>query len=121
MPVSYRIDPDAEMVYSDGSGCITDAEILSHQNAVRSDPLFKPHFRQLFDLRAVTSVEISAEMIHQLARTNPFAPGSRRAAVAADPVVFGLVRMFEMLTDKGLEGVGTFTDMDAARRWLALD
>jgi hypothetical protein len=121
MPVSYRIDAEAEIVFSEGSGCVTDAEALDHQDRLRADPNFRPHFRQLIDLRDMTKVEVSADTVLQLGERNPFGQGARRAAVVTDRFAYALLRMFQIFTQRSLDQFHIFDHIDAAREWLGLD
>jgi hypothetical protein len=119
MPSSYRIDADAEIVFSDHHGCLNNDDLLAHLNELRADPNFKPHFRQLADFHLVTRTEVTVDMVRYLATRNPFSAGARRAGVADGQLLYGLLRMFEMLA-AGNE-VQVFTDLGAARKWLGLD
>jgi hypothetical protein len=121
MPHEYRIDPEKEIVFSHGRGCLTDEDLIDHQNRLRADPLFKPHFRQLADFRAVTRVEVKSDTIRRIARANPFGRGARRAAVVDTALKYGFVRMFEILTDEDLHEIRICADMAEARTWLGLD
>jgi hypothetical protein len=121
MPSSYRIDADAKIVFSDHHGCLTDGDLLEHLDGLCADRTFESHFRQLADFRGVTSSEVTVEMVRHLATRNPFGAGARRAGVAESLTLFGLLRMFEMLTERSANEVEVFTDFDAARKWLGLD
>jgi hypothetical protein len=121
MPVTYHIDLGREIVFSTATGRVTDAELWAHQDQLRADPRFRPHFRQLFEVRAVDQVEVTVEGVRRLAARNPFGAGAKRAAVADHAVVFGLARMFELLTDRTPDEMQVFTDMTEARQWLELD
>jgi hypothetical protein len=122
MPVTMRIDTNAETVFSDYSGCVTDADVLDHQNRLRADPNFRPHFRQLWDLRAVTQADISPDTIRTLAANNPFGQGCRRAAIVQNATaVNNVIRLFMFLHKHSSNEFQIFFDADAARTWLGLD
>jgi hypothetical protein len=121
MPATYRIDPDREIVFSIYSGHLTDVDVLGHQDRLRADGLFQPHFRQLFDSLNVETVEVGVETIRKLAQGNPFGTGARRAMVTDNALIFGYTRMFEILV--GLDRpdeFDLFSDMAEARSWLGL-
>jgi hypothetical protein len=120
MPATYRIDTNAEIVFSTASGVVTDTEILAHQDSLRVDPNFRPHFRQLLDFRAVTKVDATPATVRQLAENNPFGQGARRAAVVERAVVFQDIRTF-LRFNRNPDEFQIFFNMDSARKWLALD
>ena len=121
MPGAFEIDTANEIVFGHVTGNLVEAELFTLQDALRSDPAFKPHFRQLIDFTAVTEADVSTEAVRRLAIGNPFGPGARRAFVAPLPLVFGLARMFEMLIEQGRDEVQVFRELPEARRWLGLD
>jgi hypothetical protein len=52
----------------------------------------------VFDLSAVTSFDVSAEIIRELAKSAPVVPDPSRSRciVAPSPKIFGMMRMFEI-------------------------
>jgi hypothetical protein len=122
MPATYHIDRERQIVFSTGSGILTDADAIAHQERLRADPLFQPHFRQLLDSRGVEQFELTTECIRRLAERNPFGTGAKRAFVADRAIMYGFARMFEMLTDgRTQDEFRVFTDMVEALAWLGLD
>jgi len=53
-----------------------------------------------------------------MAKLNPFGPGARRAVVVTNDVVFGMARMYQILTDESSDELQIFRNMDDALRWL---
>jgi hypothetical protein len=121
VPAEYRIDVELGVVFSYASGCLTDAELLEHQRHLRRDPVFRPDLNQLFDFRTVTDVQVTAVGIRTLAARSPFGSGARRAFVVASHAMYGMMRMFEILTDKRPDELRVlFQDVESARAWLGL-
>ncbi len=120
MPADYRIDVPSGCVFSRANGVLTDAEILAHQARLTADPLFAPGMDQLLDFRDLEGVEVGTETVRRLVAGNPFGEGSRRAAIAANPLVYGLARMFQTLSDETPDTFKIFESADAAREWLGL-
>ncbi len=119
MPVTYRIDVAAGIVYSEAHGRVTDDDLVDHQSRLQSDPDFRPDLRQLFDFRGVEAVEVTTHGIRRLAERQRFGPGSKRAFVTSREVVYGLARMYQAMTDPAPGLVEIFRDdMDQARKWL---
>jgi len=121
MPATYEIDEAREIVFSRATGQVTEAELFAHQDALRSDPRFRPHFRQLYDCSEATEAEVSAEVMRRLAKETPFAPVARRALVSPHSMGYGLMRMFQVLADPHLHNIQVFREMEEARLWLGLD
>lgn len=121
MPAEYKIDKALGIVFSLAYGTINDDEAYSHQDKLRKDHDFDPSFSQLADFTKVTLVDLSADAIHHLAERNPFGLGSKRAFVAPMNLMYGLARMFQMLTDDHPDELTVFRDMQEARKYLSLD
>jgi len=75
---------------------------------------------QLADFSKVTKVYLSTDAIHHLAERNPFGLGSKRAFVAPVDLLYGLVRMFQILTDNHPDELTVFRDIHEARKYLSL-
>jgi hypothetical protein len=118
MPGAYTINLALSLVLSRGWGVVTDRELLAHVRALTADPRFAPHFHQLADLRDVTDFEVTASTIREMAKLNRFGAGARRALVITSDEVFGMVRMYQLLTDESPDELKIFRKMDDALRWL---
>jgi hypothetical protein len=96
MPCVYRIDAEQRLVVSTASGHVTFEEAITHQDRLKNDPHFLSKFDQLLDATLVTKLEISTEEAKILAKGSLFfAPSSRRAWIAPNPVIFGIGRLIE--------------------------
>jgi len=121
MPAEYKIDKVLGIVFSLAHGTLSDDEAYSHQDKLRNDPDFDPSFSQLADFTKVAKVDLSTDGIHHLARRNPFGGGSKRAFVAPMDLMYGLARMFQILTDDHPDELTVFRDMQEARKYLSLE
>ena len=121
MPASYTIDATRGLVLSNGSGILTGDEMRGHQERLKVDPDFRPDLNQLIDFTGVDQVTISPQEIPQLAYNNPFREGSRRAIVVAQPFHYGLVRIFQAMTEAHGSEIEIFHEVAEARRWLGLE
>ncbi len=100
---------------STGSGVLTMAEAMAHQNNLRKHPDFDPSFSQLVDLSNVTKVELSHTDMMLFAQASIFSPNSRRAFLVSGDTAYGLARMFAILRDNaGEKGIQVFRDLDSA-------
>lgn len=127
MPSDYTIDQDERLVRVTGDGPLSDADLLEQRVRIRDDPAFHPGYSFLVDLRAVTEVLLSAQVVARLARDPLSAPGARRAIVVPPaepgastphPLAFGLGRVFQSIAALRGEDVEVFTDLGRAVAWL---
>lgn len=122
MPAEYTIDKAQKMVFSKAYGVFTDQEVYAHQDKLRNDPDFNPSFSQLVDCTNVTNADaLSTDAMYELADRNPFGAGSHRAFVAPKKLLYGLFRMFQILTDDYPDELIVFKDLTEARRYLKLE
>ena len=77
-------------------------------------------FDLVVDLRSVSAVRVTSDEVRALAsRCGGEAVARRVAIVAESDVIFGLARMFAMLSEQVLPGVVVFRRMDLALEHLA--
>jgi hypothetical protein len=119
MAAFYKIDKERRLVMSTGTGVLTLADLLAHQEKLLADTDFSPDFSQLWDLTHVTEVELTSKDVHRLAQRSIFSPDSRRAILASRDLVFGLARTFEIYRDiLGENGIRVFRNLDDALEWV---
>jgi hypothetical protein len=123
MSYSYVVSKKERVVISSGSGCVTWSEIKESQDQIKTDPNFDPRFNQLVDLRRVTRFEMSSEQARVLARRMIFSFTSKRAFLAADPLVFGMAHTWEIVTElsDNPSQIRLFYDLPSALAWLGLE
>jgi len=122
VPADYRIDRQRRVVLSRAWGVLCDDDLLGRQERLRDDPDFRPDLNEVFDFRAVTRVEVTTRGVQLLADRNPFGAGSRRAFVVEQPVMYGVSRMFQAMTDRHPDELRVqFDAMDDARKWCGLE
>ena len=118
MPVKYRIDKLAGIVYTEARGEVTDAEVLENQREMNDDPDFNPRYRELCDFSAVQLFAITPQGLRMLASSSLWGDGARRAFVAQADLAFGMLRMHQSLLAGKSEGVSVFRTQSEAWRWL---
>ena len=123
MPFSYVVYKDRNLVISTGSDRVTWEEIKARQDQVKNDPDFNPEFNQIVDLRAVTGFDMTSEQTRSLACRMIFSSTSKRAFIAAEPAVFGVGRMWQILSElsDNQSQIRVFYDIPSALKWLGLD
>ncbi len=88
---------------------------------IRSHPEFDPSFSEIVDLSKVSTGHVSTHAIRVLSRRESiFSPTSMHVAIAPQPVIFGLVRMFQALASQTRPNVVVVRTMDDARKALGL-
>lgn len=123
-PIDFEIDEAAGIVWSVAHGTLTAEELVEFGRSLFAEPKLPSPYRGLCDLRDVTRFEGSTAAIRalaSLAKSSPArAPGGRLAFVTGSASLFGLSRMYELLSDTpGFETRIFQDEMDAALSWLA--
>ena len=121
IPVQYRIDRPAGIVYVTVTGVVTRADIITERQRFAEDPDFSPDLMQLIDAREADEFRLTLDEIRDVARSDPFGPGSRRAVVAREDVIYGLFRMYEVLTSPSGSELYACRELEEAREWLGLE
>src|SRR5688572_316566 len=111
MPVSYRIDVRADVVFTVSEGRVTNEELLDHQKRMSSDPDFRPTMNHVIDARGVTGAAVTAFGIRLVATPSIFAPGSRRAIIV-DATSSGYLEMFQALRSQRGEDIRIFSTVE---------
>jgi hypothetical protein len=99
MPAFYKIDKENRLVMTTGSGILTMADAIAHQEKLQRDPDFDPSYSQLLDFSHVSKIEINSEHIRRIAQDSVFSPTSRRAFLVNNDTAYGLARMFAILRE----------------------
>lgn len=124
MAISYRIDEAKGVVITTATGVLTDDDLLQHKERLTVEPRWKPGMRELSDIRRIERLEVTALGVKSLVshdeRSADRLRSFRLAIVTADEVVFGMGRMYQMMTERNVPHVRIFRDMDEAIEWLDL-
>jgi hypothetical protein len=119
MAASYSIDSKHRLVHSIGTGILTDADVLAHNERLKRDALFQPMFRNFWDLTDVDQLRLTSAILWTLSQECAFAPTARRAFVVSSDVAYGLMRMFTLMSGQESQGnLAVFRDREEAWRWL---
>ncbi len=124
MPMHYTIDEEAQVVRINGTGLLTNAEMLACVRSLRDDPNLTSDMPTLSDMRHI-EVGFTADGIQQMLSIMHAAPVGRENAKAAivvsSDVAFGMGRMLGAYTNEELDpAFKIFRDMSAAEDWLGL-
>jgi hypothetical protein len=125
MPISYQIDEAKGLVHTTASGVLTDSDILQLKAHLVADSKWKPGMRELSDVRSIDRLEVTTAGVRQMMmrdeRDAAALASYRLAIVVAHQVVYGMARMYQMLTEHTVPGMRVFTDIEEAKGWLAVD
>ena len=122
MPVDYELDHGSRVVRSRTWGDVTEDDIarlqLGIQNLFR-DGILDAAWAHVADFTGTTSVaDLSAAAIQRRAHSNPWPPGSCRVLIAPSTVVYGLARMFQILSADENERFIVVHSAAEAHTWL---
>ncbi len=121
MAVNYHIEPDEGIVYLTTTGESSFAEWRDAMLAALSDPQYRRGMGFLSDRRAETDVpdpEFARSAAQFIMQHEGEMAGSRWAAVSNNTAVYGMQRMFSILSEATGVTAAAFTDFEQARRWL---
>ena len=122
MPITYRIDPERNLVLTKASGVLKDCDFPEfHANLFR-DPQFEPGMMELADYRDVERHELTTdglmEFLEQENEHTASLEGFRIAIVTHSDLHFGLARMYSSIMHELLGEAQVFRDMEEAEAWL---
>lgn len=123
MSIRYRIVEAEALVVTTFAGRVTDAELLEHDRLIAADPAVPRGHRELVDLRAVTSVDVSPEGLAALVERDARRPEiaeTRLAIVAPRDLAFGFGRAYQARSLASRPEVEVFRTAEAAAAWLGV-
>ena len=122
-PIEYTIHPESGLLYVWAEGHLRSSDILAYLQAVEADPDFEAGLRVLTDLRRVDHYDLDPDDIRTVAAANAglhesLPPGRRLALVSPKDAVYGLLRMFQALSEGQNLNVQVFRTIEEAVEWL---
>ncbi len=119
MNASYVIDRESRIIFVSWSGIVTRDESIAAVKELIADPVFSPFYDRIYDVREVTEVKLNKANLLEFALVDPIYPSERRAVVASSPSIFGMGRMFGLLTGKEEQGnYRVFSEYQPALDWV---
>ncbi len=98
MEAFLSFDESHQVILIKFGGRLTDEILLSHFQRVKGWLTTHGPCSNITDFSDVTSFEISAKAVSQLAASSPLVPDEfLRVVIAPQDEIYGMVRMFEML------------------------
>jgi hypothetical protein len=121
--ISFNVDADKRLRIATFEGIVTEPILFSSYQDLLSDPAYDPTLNDLADMRAVERMEVRRPAVLQLVAmfSSPDAiAATKLAIVAPSSHVFGMARMYEILSSDTPEQIVVFRDYDEAERWLGV-
>lgn len=118
MPISYTVDDEKKRMYTRATGLVTFEELRAHMNAEEGKPAGT--YKEIFDCSDATT-DVTTEQIRSLVAER-IAVAQRRtpspvAIVANTDLFFGIMRMFDSMSDS-IRPIRVFREREAAAYWL---
>ena len=123
VPVDSVFCPDHPLVATTGSGVVTEEELLAYWQKDYADHRIPWGTPELLDLRAVERFEVTSAGLRKLVAIDvkyakqQHAP-SRLAIVAPSDLLFGMIRMYQILSDSNPNSIRVFRDLSGVEEWL---
>ncbi len=116
MGITYKIDAEAEVIFTVAEGEIGAVDIVIHMIRYTTDPLYNPNLAQLFDARSA-QISFSGGEAWSLATWSRKNRPTAKTAIVIDEQAQGYARKY---LGWARETEKLFYDMASAREWLGL-
>ncbi|MDQ6654233.1 MAG: hypothetical protein M3Y80_00270 [Verrucomicrobiota bacterium] len=120
MGVQLTIDRERRVVIGIGSGIVTDEDVAASQLLLKADPNFDSSYARLWDLSAVTELELSDDLVRRLLQQPLSDRSAARAIVCVAPQVLERVMAFADVSRRSNRDIAFFPTREEAFKWLAL-
>jgi len=125
VPLTVRIDADRELLLVEGTGSVTDADLLRYIEEYLSDDRFRS-YDELFDLSQSDLLDLTyaglSKVASQAAATDPTSAQPKIAILVSETLGIGLSRLYQSLREVkgGRRETRVFLDGTECREWLGL-
>lgn len=121
MPVTFRIDKEAGIVYTVIEGAVDTDELLKELDTLIKQPDFRPGLNGITDLRK-SEMDTFTDDVQRVAeffiKHREQVGASKTAIVLSGFVTYGMTRMFQAFADDSSVETQIFQDMDEALEWI---
>jgi hypothetical protein len=117
MPFSFHADERAHIFHVQAMGEVDDAQVNDLWDRLSHEAAFITGWPILCDCSALTGLHTSSGVIESLAKTTR-GRHSPLAIIAPQASVFGLARMYQILSDPDDQRIHVFTRPKPAMEWL---
>jgi hypothetical protein len=123
MPITFRIDAESGVVYTNVQGLVSADDILEALKSIMGHPEFRPGLNGLADLRNIEGdlfsgdVRKIAELMIEFRKK---IGSSKTAVIVSKDVTFGMARTYQVFAEKSSIKTEIFRDKDEALQWLGI-
>lgn len=125
MPVAFELDKGKRLVRTRGWDLVTAGDLQALSAGIRqlfADGTLDAEWSELVDFRAVTRTDmIPTEAVRAIARNSPWPKSSRRVIVAPVTVVYGVSRMYQLMSASDDQALAVVRTEAEALEFLAAD
>jgi hypothetical protein len=123
VPITYKIDADKRTIRTKCFGHVTLPEVINHFRTVAQDPETPKRRNVFLDLSELDSNSLpdSGELstvVNELKRISGEPRLGACAILATNDALFGMMRMFEVLSERLFRVIQTFRTAEDAEAWL---
>jgi len=121
MPVTYQIDPEKALIRTQCVGDVTLDEVIDHFRQLARDPDCPDRLDVLLDLceeRTIPQSQDLRAVTGAIAGVRGRVQFGACAVVAPRDVLYGMLRMFEVFTEKLFRKTRVFRTLPEAEAWL---
>lgn len=122
MSVEITIDADRRRILSRFSGRLSREVLQRYYDALYAHPRFRTDMSEIFDVSAVTELDLTADEIRDFSATTSAntskGNGVRVAVVAPTDLTFGLARLYELSQVDTTNRICVVRTMAEAEAWL---
>ena len=118
MTVSYHINPEQKIVFTSVCDVVDGPQLYAHQDRLRVDPGFEPDMCELMDCMNLQDVKLSTVNHLKLVKDSPWGVRAKRAILVPNPLVFGIIRFFQVFMSPSHGKISIFHNPESARNWL---
>jgi SpoIIAA-like len=122
MPVTYQIDTVNGIIRTKCMGDVTLDEVITHFEELARDPDCPDRLDVLLDLSEETSIPKSRELqvvTCEIAQVRSRVQFGTCAIVACRDALYGMLRVFEVFSEKLFREARVFRSLSEAEAWLA--
>ncbi len=125
MPLKYKIIPELKIVYVRGTEKVTTDDIMTEGARMFAENEWANGFNILCDYREITDFNLKTEDIEKIVdqdKNNELLfDKSKCAIVAGSDLIFGISRMWEILSEDNKIMTMIFRNIEDALKWLGIN
>lgn len=124
MPIEYKINSELRTVFTTAWGQLSISELPEYLKRLVADSQYESTFGVLVDASALEGVGLTPEAMRHFAEstrdTAQGLAGARVSIYAPTDVIYGMMRMYQIIREEAPYEIQIFREMNEARRWLGL-